>query len=180
MNSLFLRRGAGMLLAGAVLAVPALAADGAGSMQRLNGIGERSAGSTGGSVAGAAGDASSGNSSGSLDRLGGAGTVGGNGNAGRSADLPAAPAHQLTQQFTPQAQYQLARREAYAAYEEMVRRCRQTSGADRSACMQEARGYLRDDLAFAREHLQGAGAVGASGASSSASGSGRGGPAMAR
>lgn len=176
MNSLFARLGSGMLLAGAVFAAPALAADNASSMNRLNSIGDQ----TGSNPVSTINSTSSsspgtlrneGSSTGNPNNIAGAGGVGSTEGSLRGAGNSNAPAHQLTQEFTPQAQYRLARREAYAAYEEMVRRCGQTTGTDRSACMQEARGYLRDDLAYAKQHLQSGNTVGARGVGSAAGGS---------
>jgi hypothetical protein len=80
-----------------------------------------------------------------------------------------AEARQLTEQFTPQAQYRLSRREAYAAYQEALQGCRQNGKADRS-CSQEAKRQLQEDLADASQFLRRGQSVGSSGTAGSSSG----------
>jgi hypothetical protein len=73
-----------------------------------------------------------------------------------------AEARQMTEQFTPQAQYELSRREAYAAYQETLKACHETVKADRS-CTKNAQKQLQQDLADAKQHLQGDTNMGSSG-----------------
>jgi hypothetical protein len=86
-----------------------------------------------------------------------------------------AEARQLTEQFTPQAQFRLSRREAYAAYQQALQGCRQNGKADRS-CTQEAKRQLQEDLADASQYLrrgESAGSSGTAGSSSRTEGSSR-------
>jgi hypothetical protein len=93
------------------------------------------------------------------------------GQAASDTATSAAEAQQLVENFTPEAQYRLSRREAYAAYNEALQRCRQSGGAERTACMRDAKSQLRDDLAYAKAQRQGDTSVGSSGtAGTSASG----------
>lgn len=76
--------------------------------------------------------------------------------AGGIAFLPAyaaadPEARQLTEDFSPQAQYRLATREAQAAYQDAVANCKTMKGADRTACMKEAHTNLQADLANAKK-----------------------------
>lgn len=67
--------------------------------------------------------------------------------------LNRAEARQLIDESTPEARYKNARREAYAAYEEAKNACKQLQKSERTACLKEARSYLQDDLAYARQFL---------------------------
>lgn len=60
-------------------------------------------------------------------------------------------AKQMTEDFSPQAQYRLATREAQAAYQDALSNCKTMKGADRSNCMKEARTNLQADLANAKK-----------------------------
>ncbi|MDB5855857.1 MAG: hypothetical protein JWR22_3898 [Herminiimonas sp.] len=80
-----------------------------------------------------------------------------------------AEARQLTEQFTPKAQYRLSRREAYAAYQEALQGCRQNGKADRP-CTQEAKRQLQEDLTDASQYLRRDDSVGSSGTAGSSSG----------
>jgi hypothetical protein len=60
-------------------------------------------------------------------------------------------ARQLTEDFSPQAQYRLATREAQAAYQDAITNCKTMKGADRNNCMKEARTNLQADLANAKK-----------------------------
>jgi hypothetical protein len=66
---------------------------------------------------------------------------------------------QLTEQFTPDAQYRLSRREAFAAYQEALQGCRQGDKSDRS-CMREANRQLQQDLGDAKQHSHGVASMG--------------------
>lgn len=86
-----------------------------------------------------------------------------------SEPVTAAEKQQLVQSFTPQARYNLAKREAQAAYGEAVKECKSMSGAERSSCTKEARANLQQDLAYAKRQMQ-QGSIGASGAGASDNG----------
>jgi hypothetical protein len=73
-------------------------------------------------------------------------------NAARDTDSKT-EARQTTSETTPQAQYQMLRKEANAAYREAVAECKKMRGADRTACTKEARMNLRSDLAEAKKTL---------------------------
>jgi hypothetical protein len=60
-------------------------------------------------------------------------------------------ARQMTEDFSPQAQYRLATREAQAAYQDAITNCKTMKGADRNNCMKEARTNLQADLANAKK-----------------------------
>lgn len=60
-------------------------------------------------------------------------------------------AKQLTEDFSPQAQYRLATREAQAAYQDAVTNCKTMKGAERNSCIKEARTNLQADLANAKK-----------------------------
>lgn len=60
-------------------------------------------------------------------------------------------ARQLTEDFSPQAQYRLATREAQAAYQDAMTNCKTMKGAERNNCMKEARSNLQADLANAKK-----------------------------
>lgn len=59
-------------------------------------------------------------------------------------------ARQMTAYGDTKARYAGLRREAYAAFDEHRKACNTMSGAERTSCMKEARSYLEDDLAYAR------------------------------
>ncbi|MGV3740871.1 MAG: hypothetical protein ACO1NO_01005 [Burkholderiaceae bacterium] len=71
-----------------------------------------------------------------------------------SAPLTAAEKKQFVQTFTPQAQYNLAKREAHAAYAEALKECKAMERAERSACTKDARSMLQQDLAYAKRQMQ--------------------------
>lgn len=60
-------------------------------------------------------------------------------------------AKQLSEDFSPQAQYRLATREAQAAYQDAVANCKSMKGTDRSNCIKDARANLQADLANAKK-----------------------------
>lgn len=60
---------------------------------------------------------------------------------------------QLTENRSPEASFNRSRREAYAAYNEAVKGCKDLSGKDRGACVKDAKSNLRDDLAYARNQF---------------------------
>lgn len=68
--------------------------------------------------------------------------------------LTTAEKQQFVQKFTPQAQYNLAKREAHAAYAEALKACKTLSRAERSDCTKEARSFLQQDLAYAKQKMQ--------------------------
>lgn len=53
---------------------------------------------------------------------------------------------QLTEDFSPQAQYRLATREAHGAYQDALTECRKLKGTERKNCMKEACANLQADL----------------------------------
>lgn len=59
---------------------------------------------------------------------------------------------QLTEDFSPQAQYRLATREAHAAYQDALANCRKQKGTERNNCVKEARANLQGDLAEAKKN----------------------------
>ena len=71
-----------------------------------------------------------------------------------AAPLTAAEKKQFVQSFTPQAQYNLAKREAHAAYAEALKGCKAMERAERSACTKDARSMLQQDLAYAKRQMQ--------------------------
>lgn len=83
--------------------------------------------------------------------------------------VTAAEKQQLIQSFTPQARYNLAKREANAAHAEALKECKALSGAERSSCTKDARATLQQDLAYAKRQMQ-EDSAGASGAGSTDSG----------
>jgi hypothetical protein len=54
---------------------------------------------------------------------------------------------------TPQARYQTSMKEAEAAFREAQAECRRMSGAERNACMRDAREHHQADLMDARKRL---------------------------
>ncbi|CAN5292171.1 hypothetical protein BH11PSE11_BH11PSE11_10220 [soil metagenome] len=54
---------------------------------------------------------------------------------------------------TPQARYQTSKKEAAAAYQEALNDCRQNRGADRAACLRDARTNYQRDLDEAKRRL---------------------------
>jgi hypothetical protein len=70
-------------------------------------------------------------------------------NAWAASDPEAAK--QMTEDFSPQAQYKLAMREAQAAYQDAVTNCKSMKGVDRTSCMKEARSNLQADLSTAKK-----------------------------
>lgn len=86
-----------------------------------------------------------------------------------SEPVTAAEKQQFVQSFTPQARYNLAKREANAAYAEALKECKALSGAERSSCTKDARATLQQDLAYAKRQMQ-EGSTGASGSGSTDSG----------
>lgn len=92
--------------------------------------------------------------------------------AGALAALPAhaesdamkrAESRQMQETFTPQAEYQLSRREAHAAYQDALKACREEKRADRANCMRDAKSQLQQDLADAGRHYGRGTSMGASG-----------------
>lgn len=71
---------------------------------------------------------------------------------------------QLSQDMSPQARSQLARREAYAAYNEAAAACKSMSKAERKDCTAESKKNLRKDLNYAKEIRTSGTSVGGSGA----------------
>lgn len=71
-----------------------------------------------------------------------------------SGELSPAEKQQLVESMTPEAQYRLSQREAYAAYDEARKACRQAGASERTTCMQAAKSQLRDDLEYAKSSLQ--------------------------
>lgn len=67
--------------------------------------------------------------------------------------LSKAEALQLTQNMSPKARSELAKREAYAAYEESLAACKKMERAERKACTAQAKDYLQNDLEYARNIL---------------------------
>lgn len=123
--------------------------------------------------AGSAGPMTAGNSVSSGATSGG-GTRQGTDQAGsiNNAPMSASERKQLVQDFNPRAQYNLARREAQAAYTEALATCKTMSKTERAACHKEARATFNSDLSHAKSQLQ-QGRVGEStGSSQSGSGSG--------
>jgi hypothetical protein len=92
---------------------------------------------------------SSGTTSGSPTRQGTA-----QGSSMSSEPITASERKQLTQDFSPKARYNLAKREAQAAYSEALSVCRSLSRSERSACNKEARATLQSDLAYAKSQMQ--------------------------
>jgi hypothetical protein len=123
-----------------------------------------SSGSSGGSGMGGGMHGMSGSNASGSDRSG-------NMHSGRMMDQPTsgmsnestsnekltpAEKQQFVQSFTPQAQYNLAKREAHAAHAEALKACKSLSRSERSACTKDARSSLQQDLAFAKRKMQGA------------------------
>jgi hypothetical protein len=117
----------------------------------------------------------SGSSGGSASGTQGSSMQGGRRESGMSAEpLSAAEKKQFVQSFTPKAQYNLAKREAHAAYAEALKACKELDRAERSACTEDARAMLRNDLAYAKDQMQAGSSAGAMGGSDKEmSGSGR-------
>lgn len=92
-----------------------------------------------------------------------------------SGNLSSAEKKQFVQSFTPQAQYNLSKREAHAAYAEALKACKAMAKSERTACTKEARSTLQQDLAYAKSQLQQESSGASSGGSteSGVSGSGR-------
>jgi hypothetical protein len=63
------------------------------------------------------------------------------------------PARWFSEDMTPQGRYQTSKKEAGAAYQEMTAACKQTRGAERSACMKEATANFQSDMAAAKKLL---------------------------
>lgn len=104
------------------------------------------------------------------------GMKGGMSNDSSQASPPpvtAAEKQQFVQSFTPQAQYNLSKREANAAYKEALKECKAMERSERSACTKEARATLQQDLSYAKRQMQeSSGASGTSGMGTSGSDSG--------
>ncbi len=64
------------------------------------------------------------------------------------------PPRWSTEDITPQARYQTAKKEAGAALEESRRECRSLTVPERNACMKEAQAQFVNDMAAARKELQ--------------------------
>jgi hypothetical protein len=127
---------------------------GAGS-DRVSGSNDLS--SAGSSGAGMTGTGASGNDrSGSAraDRTTGQATAGMSNESISKEKLTPAEKQQFVQSFTPQAQYNLSKREAHAAHSEALKACKPLSRAERSACTKEARAALQQDLATAKRNMQ--------------------------
>jgi hypothetical protein len=109
------------------------------------------------------------------DRTMGQPTSGMSNESMKEEKLTAAEKQQFVQSFTPQAQYNLAKREAQAAHAEALKACKPLSRAERTACTKEARASLQQDLAFAKRKLQedSSGASNGSATDSATSGAGR-------
>lgn len=159
---------------------------------RMGGAGS-GMGSSGGSVSGVNDVSSAGASSGSrVSGASGAGGMGGmssgaggngmqesrpnapqsagmsNDSSQASAPVTAAEKQQFVQSFSPQAQYNLSKREAHAAYAEALKACKALDRAERSACTKDARATLQQDLAYAKRQMQeSSGTSGMSGAGGS-------------
>lgn len=71
-----------------------------------------------------------------------------------SEKLSSAEKKQFVQSFTPQAQYNLSKREAHAAYAEALKACKGMAKSERAACTKDARSTLQQDLAYAKSQLQ--------------------------
>lgn len=82
-----------------------------------------------------------------------------------------AEALQLTQNMSPKARSELAKREAYAAYEEALRACKSMERSERKACNAQAKEYLRNDLSYAKNILTEDTSAGSSGSGASGTGS---------
>lgn len=63
------------------------------------------------------------------------------------------PARWYVEDATPQARYQTTRKEVAAAYKEALAACKIMRGAEKSACMKEARAIHDADLAQAKNLL---------------------------
>jgi hypothetical protein len=82
-----------------------------------------------------------------------------------------AEARQTVEDTSPRAQYNRARKEAQAAYKEALADCQKMRGAEKTACMKEAKTNLQNDLADAKKAMSGDTSMGSSGSSTGSSGS---------
>jgi hypothetical protein len=137
----------------------------------INGHGMSSGGSSGSDLSGSNGSSGMGGTSGASGASGTSTTSGGS-MMGRpdlsqgdlkndrpssdmsSEKLSSAEKKQFVQSFSPQAQYNLSKREAHAAYAEALKACKELSKSERAACTKEARSTLQQDLAYAKSQLQ--------------------------
>ncbi|HVK55480.1 MAG TPA: hypothetical protein VM532_10685 [Burkholderiales bacterium] len=74
------------------------------------------------------------------------------------ANLPPAveekdPTAWYQEDLTPKAQYETAKKEAGAAYREALNDCREKRGAEKTACVKEAKAVYTQDLAEAKKLL---------------------------
>lgn len=60
-------------------------------------------------------------------------------------------ARQMTEDFSPKAQYSRSQREAYAAQAEAIKDCKTLSKSERTDCQKAAKQQLKEDLASAGE-----------------------------
>jgi hypothetical protein len=63
------------------------------------------------------------------------------------------PARWYTEDTTPQAKYQTAKKEAGAALQESLAECKKMTGTVRAECMQEARSRFHADMMDAKDQL---------------------------
>jgi hypothetical protein len=70
-----------------------------------------------------------------------------------SDTMSKAEARQMHEDFSPTAQYNLSKREAYAAYDEALKACKGMRGTDRRSCNKDAQSQLKNDLAYAKQEL---------------------------
>jgi hypothetical protein len=66
---------------------------------------------------------------------------------------PGDPARWYREDVTPRQHFETARKEAGAAYKEAIMDCAKLYGAERAACMKEARQTYKQDLADAQRLL---------------------------
>lgn len=85
---------------------------------------------------------------------------------------------QMTEDFSPKAQYRRSMKEAHAAYADALKNCKTMSKGERAACRQEAKQNLQSDLAYAKDQMKSGENYGSSGMQEIHSGgSAAGGPA---
>lgn len=81
-----------------------------------------------------------------------------------SQAMHAAEMRQMHETFTRKAEYQLSRREAYAAYQDAMKACGHQGRTEHASCMRNAKSHLHQDIAYAERHYgHGASMMGASG-----------------